>query len=132
MWGRSRIRYTKQHFPLIRSEKQCLIFFLSGLEIVSEMGLRKRHLGILQELTKDHLVASFLRLRDVLVDGGLAFHSFWYGDKEEDFDGLHFVYYTEDELLRCVGSGFEVVTMERYKEMEEGDSFCVLFRVMKC
>jgi len=55
-------------------------------------------------------------------------HSFWLGDKEEEHHGLRFVYYTEDTLLEAIGPGFHVVETARYKEMDDGDSFYVLFR----
>ena len=71
-------------------------------------------------------MCSFTRQRERLTDGGLLMHSFWYGDTEEEFHGLRFVYYTEDELLDTIGIGFEVVAMGRYREIEDDDSFYAL------
>lgn len=83
---------------------------------------------VLHHLKKSDLRRSFARQKELLTDGGLLMHSFWYGDKEEEMNGLRFVYYTDDELLHAIGRGFEVVTMERYKEFEDGDSFYALLR----
>jgi cyclopropane fatty-acyl-phospholipid synthase-like methyltransferase len=83
---------------------------------------------VLHHLSKSDLPYSFTRQRELLTVGGLLMHSFWHGDQEEEHHGLRFVYYTEETLLRAIGPGFEVVTMERYKEMEQGDSFYILLR----
>ncbi|MDP8207781.1 MAG: class I SAM-dependent methyltransferase [Candidatus Electryonea clarkiae] len=83
---------------------------------------------VLHHLPKPDIPRSFSRQRELLTDGGLLMHSFWYGDKEEEFQGLRFVYYTEDELLNIIGSGFEVVALERYKEEEDDDSFYIILR----
>ncbi len=83
---------------------------------------------VLQHLQKAELRHSFERQREVLTDGGLAMHSFWYGDGEEEFHGLLSAYYTEEKLLEIIGSAFEVVEMDRYKEMETGDSFYVVLQ----
>ena len=83
---------------------------------------------VMHHLTKDGLRRSFLRQKEILSAGGLAMHSFWYGNKEENYHGLRFVYYTESELMKTIGTGFETVAMERYKEMEKDDSFYILLR----
>ena len=85
---------------------------------------------VLHHLSRADLPQSFARQRELLSAGGLLLHSFWVGDHEEEYDGLRFVYYTEEALLSAVGPGFEVVVMERYTEMEEDDSFFVLLRKM--
>jgi cyclopropane fatty-acyl-phospholipid synthase-like methyltransferase len=83
---------------------------------------------VLHHLPKSDLHRSFTRQKEQLTDNGLLLHSFWHGDKEEEFHGLRFVYYTEDELLNTIGPGFEVVVMDRYKEIEDDDSFYILLR----
>lgn len=83
---------------------------------------------VLHHLPKADLERSFSRQKEQLTDGGLVLHSFWYGDKEEDYDGLRFVYYTEKALLDIIGPGFEMVAMDRYTEMEEDDSLYILLR----
>ena len=83
---------------------------------------------VLHHLTREDLVRSFQRQQDLLTDGGLLMHSFWFGDSEEDINGLRFVYYTEDGLLSSIGPGFDAIATERYTEMEDDDSFYVLLR----
>ena len=83
---------------------------------------------VLHHLSKSDLRRSFTRQQELLTGGGLLMHSFWYGDKEEEYQELRFVYYTEDALLSAIGAGFRVVAMDRYKEIEDGDSFYILMR----
>ena len=83
---------------------------------------------VLHHLSKPDLHQSFLSQRERLSIGGVLMHSFWLGNKEEEYQGLRFVYYEEDELLNIIGPGFEVVASERYTEMEEGDSLYILLR----
>ena len=83
---------------------------------------------VLHHLPKSDLHRSFTRQKELLTDSGLLMHSFWHGDKEEEFHGLRFVYYTEDELLNTIDPGFEVVALDRYKEIEDDDSFYILLR----
>jgi|APSaa5957512622_1039677.scaffolds.fasta_scaffold147593_1 cyclopropane fatty-acyl-phospholipid synthase-like methyltransferase len=83
---------------------------------------------VLHHLPRENIHRSFSRQKELLTEGGLLMHSFWYGDKEEEFDGLRFVYYTENALLELIGPGFEAVAINRYTEMEDGDSFYTLLR----
>lgn len=83
---------------------------------------------VLHHLTKSDLQRSFASQKERLTNGGLLMHSFWHGSKEEEFHGLRFIYYTEEELLKTIGPGFEVAAMDRYKEMEDDDSFYILLR----
>ena len=83
---------------------------------------------VLHHLTREELAASFERQRAVLKDAGLLLHAFWYGTGEETMHGLRFTYYTEATLREVLGEGFEVVALERFQEMEEGDSLYILLR----
>jgi len=83
---------------------------------------------VLHHLTRADLEASLQRQKAVLRDGGLLMHSFWYGTGEETMHGLRFTYYTEATLREVLGEGFEVLALERYQEMEKGDSLYVLLR----
>ncbi len=83
---------------------------------------------VLHHLTRAELETSFARQRGVLNDAGLLMHSFWYGTGEEEMHGLRFVYYTEETLREVIGAGFEILALERYQEMDEGDSLYVLLR----
>ena len=86
---------------------------------------------VLHHLTKDELKTSLRRQADALNDAGILFHSFWYGDKEEEFSGLRFVYYTEETLNQAIGNAFEIVESEKYEEMAESDSIYVVLREKK-
>ena len=83
---------------------------------------------VLIHLTLPELAASFRRQSEVLAPGGVALHSFWYGDKEEVYGGLRFVYHTESTVREAVGDALEVVEVVRYAEMEAGDSLYVVVR----
>jgi cyclopropane fatty-acyl-phospholipid synthase-like methyltransferase len=84
---------------------------------------------VLHHLTKEQLRQSFARQRNILNKGGIILHSFWYGDKEEEFNGLRFVYYTEETIYTVVGDGFELIQLERYTEIDENDSFFIVLRL---
>jgi SAM-dependent methyltransferase len=91
---------------------------------------------VLMHLTREELRASLRRQAEVLNEGGLLLHSFWYGDQEEDYDGLLFVYYTEASFAALIGRddpgpAFEIVEAERYAEMDEGDSIYFVLRRRK-
>jgi cyclopropane fatty-acyl-phospholipid synthase-like methyltransferase len=83
---------------------------------------------VLHHLTREGLRRSFVKQREIVNPGGVVFHSFWYGNKEETFEGLRFVYYREDEVLDMAGPGFDLIVSARYEEMEQDDSFYLLLR----
>ncbi|MBT3273314.1 MAG: class I SAM-dependent methyltransferase [Spirochaetales bacterium] len=83
---------------------------------------------VLHHLAKPDLHRSFQRQRKLLTDRGIVMHSFWYGDTEEEIEGLRFVYYTESDLVKTIGDGFNILEVKRYKEFEDDDSFYVLAR----
>ncbi len=83
---------------------------------------------VLQHLTQEELTMSIARQYAVLVPGGIAMHSFWAGDKEEEHNGLLFRYYREQDIRNLVKSHFDVIEMNRYNEMEAGDSIYVILK----
>lgn len=83
---------------------------------------------VLHHLTRSDLQRSLARQAALLNPGGIALHSLWYGDKEETHAGLRFVYYTEATLTPMLPTSLEVLELERYEEMEEGDSMAVVLR----
>ena len=83
---------------------------------------------VLHHLTRDELKQSFARQSDILSDNGILFHSFWFGDKEEEHIGLRFVYYTKGTLLETIGDSFEILKIEQYSEMDDDDSFYVVLK----
>jgi trans-aconitate methyltransferase len=83
---------------------------------------------VLQHLTRKECQESLHRQASVLNAGGLALHALWYGDKEEEFSGLRFVYHTEDSFARVVGDEYEIVESARYTEIEADDSIYFVLR----
>lgn len=83
---------------------------------------------VLHHLTKPELKASFQKQAQLLNAGGIVLHSFWYGDKEEAFSGLRFVYYTEHTLSEMLRDAYETLELQRYTEMETDDSFYIVLR----
>jgi hypothetical protein len=80
-------------------------------------------------LKKNDLKKSFRRQKTVLNNGGILFHSFWHGDKEEEHRGLLFVYYLESQIIDIVKNDFEILGIEKYAEMEADDSFYIVLKV---
>lgn len=83
---------------------------------------------VLHHLDHPELKQSWQRQKDILLPGGLAFHSFWSGDQTEEHQGLRFTYYTEAMLTSVIDSHWEILLMERYAEMDLDDSIYVLLR----
>lgn len=77
---------------------------------------------VLQHLTREELQKSLRKQAEVLNSRGISLHSLWYGDKEEEFSGLRFVYYTQESFSQVVGIEYEIVEAERYSEIDEDDS----------
>jgi trans-aconitate methyltransferase len=83
---------------------------------------------VLQHLFREDLVRSVPRQAAVLENGGLLAHGLWYGDKVEEIGELHFQYYEERHIEEIFGDLFDILLMERYEEMEPGDSIFVMMR----
>ena len=83
---------------------------------------------VLQHLSRDEFKQSITRQKDLLSEEGILFHSLWHGSKEEEMEGLLFVYYTEDEVSAIVDGDYEILEMVRYKEMEDDDSFYIILK----
>jgi cyclopropane fatty-acyl-phospholipid synthase-like methyltransferase len=81
---------------------------------------------VLMHLSREELHQSFLRQIEILNSDGIAFHTFWSGDKEEEMHGLRFVYYSIEELCKMIPNKFKVLESSLYKEMEKDDSICIV------
>lgn len=81
---------------------------------------------VLQHLTKKELYQSIERQKEVLRDEGLLFHTFWRGNSEEIYDGLRFVYYEKEELIKIFQSFFRVIDINYYSEQEDKDSIYII------
>lgn len=77
-------------------------------------------------LARHDLRSSFARQREVLNDRGLILHSFWHGEKDQEFDGLTMIQHTERELETMLENDFEILDIGRHAKMAEDDSVYVL------
>jgi len=83
---------------------------------------------VLQHLSQAELAASLRRQAAHLRAGGLAFHTLWHGEGEQEHGGMRFVYYTRETLAPLVPAELGVETCERYTELETDDSLLVVLR----
>lgn len=83
---------------------------------------------VLMHLSTDDMVKSINLQRKNLKKDGLLFHSLWRGKGVEEYDGLVFVYYEEEDIRELFGSDFEILEIGIYTEAEENDS---LYFVLK-
>jgi len=83
---------------------------------------------VLHHLTREDLVKSLQRQKEILNPNGIAFHSFWKGNKTENMEGLLFTYYEMDDLKKMPENDFEVLATETYTEMEKDDSIYIILR----
>ena len=83
---------------------------------------------VLHHLTMEDLTKSLQRQKEMLNPNGIAFHSFWKGNKVEEMEGLLFTYYETEDLKKMAESNFDVLAMETYTEMERDDSIYVVLK----
>jgi len=83
---------------------------------------------VLHHLTKGALLKSMKRQKEVVHKDGILLHSFWKGDKTEEFEGLFFQYYLGDELRRSFEPHFDILHIASYTEMEDNDSIVVVLK----
>lgn len=85
---------------------------------------------VLQHLSPEEVHVSLTAQAMLLNAGGIAMHSLWWGDKDDEWmEGLRFAYYTEAALTELIeGTGFEIIEMKRYSEMETDDSILVILK----
>ena len=83
---------------------------------------------VLHHLNKEDLKTSLDNQLSNLNSNGILFHSFWYGNKEEEYSGLLFVYYTEKTILKMIGSDYEILDIQKFSEMEKDDSMYIILR----
>ncbi len=83
---------------------------------------------VLHHLTKADLKRSLLRQKEVLKKGGIVFHSFWNGNKQERYSGLLFVYYRIEQLVKMFGQAFDILEVGVYRELKKEDSIYIIAR----
>ena len=87
---------------------------------------------VLPYLTRAELRESLQAQTRVLRPGGVALHTFWYGEEEDIQQGLRSVYYTEAMLCAAFESlpeRFDLLALERYGELEADDSLLLALRM---
>jgi len=83
---------------------------------------------VLHHVTREDLKKSFQRQKDILNPNGIAFHSFWRGDKDENYNELLFTKHQIDGLKEIIGDNFDILLMSIYTEIEKDDSIYVVLR----
>lgn len=83
---------------------------------------------VLHHLTTRDMEKSFQRQLEILEKNGVALHSLWHGDGEEEIEGLRFVYYSIEGIQKLVPKGFKILEKAIYKEIENDDSICLIMR----
>lgn len=86
---------------------------------------------VLHHLTNEELSYSLMRQYDILNEGGILCHSFWKGEGEETYDGMFVNNHTIGGLEKMFATGFEILKMIAYKEMEDNDSILVIAQKIK-
>jgi len=84
---------------------------------------------VLHHISKEELISSLKRQKDILKTGGLLLHSFWLGEGAEEFDGLFFQYYCEAEIIAIAGKYFDIIDSWVYDEMETDDSIALILKL---
>ena len=83
---------------------------------------------VMHHLKDEELADSVKRQHAVLKLGGIICHSFWKGEGSEIFKGLFVNYHNEESLKTFFEDYFEIISIEAYKEFEEGDSLLLIAR----
>jgi cyclopropane fatty-acyl-phospholipid synthase-like methyltransferase len=83
---------------------------------------------VLIHFSPEELQRSFARQHDLLNDDGLLLHSFWYGEGQQEFQGLTLVRHNEQDLTAMLEGAFDILALERHAKMAEGDSIYVVAR----
>ena len=83
---------------------------------------------VLHQLSKKELKESFRRQSDILNPGGLACHSFWYGDKKLIHKGMAFQYYTGKTVSSLFDGLFDIMLQVKYMEMISDDSLLLVLK----
>lgn len=83
---------------------------------------------VLMHLKREEMIDSLRKQMACLNENGILFHALWKGKGQESFDGLLFVYYTEDELRNILEHEFNILDVCTYTESEENDSLYIVIK----
>lgn len=81
---------------------------------------------VLYHLTKNELIKSLNAQYNIVNPEGYIIHTFWNGEGSESAEGLHFQYYTTQELEELFSKKFKVIKTLLYKEMDDSDSILIV------
>ena len=84
---------------------------------------------VLHHLSREDLVKSFQRQKEILNPNGIVFHSFWKGNKTENIEGLLFTYYEIEDLRKITESNFDELISQTYTELEKKDSIFIILKI---
>ncbi len=81
---------------------------------------------VLHHLSKPDLKRSIERQVEILNSKGLVCHSFWKGSGSEEYSGMLFQNYQEEEIENLFSTGFDILHLEPYSEMGSSDSILLI------
>lgn len=84
---------------------------------------------VLSQMNEEDLLLSLNNQLNLLNENGIAIHSFWSGNKQENHHGLTWVYYTEEKLQSLIPSQFEVIDINTYKQNLMHDSLYIVLKL---
>lgn len=83
---------------------------------------------VLHHLTRQDFGRALAAQVDRLAPGGLALHTLWYGEHDEEHHGMRFTKYTEAQLQPWLPAGLSLRETTRYTELEADDSLRVVLK----
>ncbi len=81
---------------------------------------------VLHHLKDNELIESIKNQHKILNPEGIICHSFWKGEDSEVFKGLFVNYHDKLSLRKFYEDSFEILTLDFYKEFEDGDSLLLI------
>jgi len=113
-------RYKRQH-PEVK------IMVLDAITIKTEEPFNTIYSNkVLHHLTHDELKASIVRQAEMLEKEAFVLHTFWKGTGTDEYQGLLFNYYENEELQSLFGDYFDIICLENYSEIKDDDSILVV------
>lgn len=84
---------------------------------------------VLHHLSVEDFKKSLQLQAEHLKEAGIVFMTLWHGTfREEFYEGLRFMYYTEENIRDLIPKEFRIETIEIYTELEPEDSLLVILR----
>lgn len=83
---------------------------------------------VMNQMDEDDFVISLNNQVRLLNENGMAIHSLWSGNGNENHHGLTWVYYTEEKLKSLIPKSFEIIKISTYKQNIDTDSLVVVLK----